>query len=105
MSRFGLPQLFAMVIINAATRRVWVSPATKNPTELCVEEQGRAFLAHAQSENLPVGLVTRDNDKIYKQGFDRVMKEAGVDSKRLAIRAQYQRLCRTVHSVLAGRVS
>jgi putative transposase len=52
-----------------------------------VEEQGKAFLAHAQAESLPVALVTRDNDQIYKKGFDRVMKEAGVESRRLAFRA------------------
>ena len=87
ISRLGLPQVFAMVILNVATRRVWVSPATRNPTESWVEEQARAFVAYAQAENLNVALVTRDNDQIYKQGFDRVMNEAGVEAKRLAIRA------------------
>jgi putative transposase len=87
MSRFGLPQLFAMVFINAASRRVWITPATRNPTEQWVEEQGKAFLAHAQTQSLPITIVTRDNDQIYKKGFDRVMKEAGVESRRLAFRA------------------
>lgn len=87
LSRLGMPQLFAMVVLNVATRRVWVSPATRNPTEEWVEEQARAFLKYAQAEDLPVELVTRDNDQIYKQGFDRVMKEAGVESKRLSFRS------------------
>src|SRR5205085_225847 len=87
ISRLGLPQLFAMVFLNVATRRVWVSPATKNPTEVWVAEQARAFLQHAEAEKLKVELVTRDNDQIYKTGFDRVMKDAGVTAKRLAFRA------------------
>ena len=87
LSRFGMPQLFAMVLINVATRRVWISPSTKNPTEVWVEEQAKAFLEHARAEKLPVGMVSRDNDKIYKKGFDRVMKLSGIDSRKLAFRA------------------
>jgi putative transposase len=87
LSRVGMPQVFALVFLNVATRRVWISPATRHPTEVWVEEQAKAFIEHAKSEQLGVGLVTRDNDQIYKKGFDRVMKEAGVDSRRLAFRA------------------
>jgi putative transposase len=87
ISRFRLPQVFAMVFLNVATRRVWVSPATRNPTEVWVEEQARAFIEYARIEKLGVDLVTRDNDQVYKKGFDRVMKDADVKSVRLAIRA------------------
>jgi putative transposase len=31
--------------------------------------------------------VTRDNDQIYKKGFDRVMENAGILPKRLAFRS------------------
>ncbi len=31
LSRLGLPQIFAMVLINVATRQVWVSPCTMRP--------------------------------------------------------------------------
>jgi putative transposase len=84
-SRFGFPQLFAMVFINVATRKVWVSPATRNPTEVWVEEQGKAFVEYTKANDLPLELVTRDNDQIYKKGFDRVMTAAGIRSKRLAL--------------------
>jgi putative transposase len=86
-SRLGMPQLFAMVFINVATRRVWISPATRHPTEVWVEAQARAFIEHAKAEDLKVDLVTRDNDQIYKKGFDRVMAKAGIRAKRLALRA------------------
>jgi putative transposase len=86
-SRLGLPQLFAMVFINVATRKVWVSPATRNPTEVWVEEQAKAFIQYARVSDLRVDLVTRDNDQIYKKGFDRVMKKAGARPRRLALRA------------------
>ena len=83
----GMPQLFAMVFLNVATRRVWISPATRHPTEVWVEEQARAFIEHAKAEDLQVGLVTRDNDQIYKRGFDRVMTKAGIRAKRLSLRS------------------
>jgi putative transposase len=79
--------MFAMVFLNVATRKAWISPATRNPTEEWVKEQARAFVAYANKEQLELKLVTRDNDQIYKKGFDQVMKEAGVEPRRLAIRA------------------
>ena len=86
-SRLGFPQLFALVFLNVASRRVWISPATRNPTEAWVEQQARAFIEYAKAEELPVGLVTRDNDQIYKRAFDRTVSEAGARVKRLALRA------------------
>ena len=74
-----------MVFLNVATRKVWVSPATRNPTEVWVEEQAKAFIEYAQANELKVDLITRDNDQIYKKGFDRVMGAAGIRAKRLAL--------------------
>ena len=74
-----------MVFLNVATRRVWVSPSTRNPSEAWVEEQAKAFIQYANANDLNVGLVTRDNDQIYKKGFDRVMKEVDVQTKRLSL--------------------
>ncbi|HEX5470422.1 MAG TPA: integrase core domain-containing protein [Lacipirellulaceae bacterium] len=86
-SKLGFPQLFAMVFLNVATRRVWVSPATRNPTEDWVEQQAKAFIEYASANDLKIDLVTRDNDQIYKKGFDRVMTEAGSRPRRLALRS------------------
>jgi putative transposase len=45
ITRLGLPQMFAMVFLNVATRKAWVSPATRNPTEEWVKERlGRSWL-------------------------------------------------------------
>ncbi|MEX0643477.1 MAG: integrase core domain-containing protein [Pirellulales bacterium] len=87
ISRLGFPQLFAMVFLNVATRRVWVSPATRNPTEAWVMEQAQAFIEYTVANDLKVEMVTRDNDQIYKKGFDQVMEGAGIRAKRLALRS------------------
>jgi hypothetical protein len=33
----GMPQVYAMVFLNVATRRIWVSPCTKRPTGACAQ--------------------------------------------------------------------
>ena len=94
-----------MVFLNVATRRVWISPATRNPTEVWVEEQAKAFIEYAKANDLTVDLVTRDNDQIYKKGFDRVMTEAGCRSKAAGTSvAKLECLCRAVYSIHPGRV-
>jgi len=52
-----------------------------------VAEQARAFIEHAKQEGFQVDMVLRDNDQIYKKGFDRVMETEGVKTKRLALRS------------------
>jgi putative transposase len=87
LSRCGLPQAFAMVFLNVATRRVWISPATKKPTGVWVRKQVDAFIEHANCENLPVTLVSRDRDKLYRNNFDHLLSLQGIDVKTLAYRS------------------
>jgi putative transposase len=87
LSRCGLPQAFAMVFLNVATRRVWISPATKKPTGVWVRKQVDAFIEHANRENLPVTVVSRDRDKLYRNNFDHLLSLQGIDVKTLAYRS------------------
>ena len=50
-------------------------------------EQAKAFIDHTEANDLKVEMVTRDNDQIYKKGFDRSMEGAGIRPKRLALRS------------------
>ena len=87
IKRWGFPQLFAMAFINVATRRVWTSPCTANRSVAWIEEQTRAFLAHVQETEQPITMVSRDNDRVYLNVFDRVLQEQGVEVKPTAFRA------------------
>lgn len=88
VTRLGVPQVFAMVFLNVATRRVWISPSTQKPTAAWVKQQAQAFLEHVgQGGAPPVEMVSRDNDGIYAQVFDPVFQEKGVRVRKLAIRA------------------
>lgn len=87
LSRLGLPQVYAMVFLNIVTRQVWVSPCTKKPTGAWVKKQTDAFLLHAARKGLPVGLVSRDRDKLYRNNFDQILKTQGVDTHVLVHRS------------------
>jgi len=85
--RRGIRQAFALVFLNVATRRVWISPTTCNLTDEWMKQQAKAFLAFAQRESLPVGIVTRDNDRNYRRAFDMVFVRRDIRMLPLAFRA------------------
>jgi putative transposase len=85
--RRGIRQAFALVFLNVATRRVWVSPTTCNLSNDWMEQQAKTFLAFAKHEDLPVGIVTRANDCNYRQPFDKVFIRRGIKMMPLAFRA------------------
>ena len=87
LSRLGLPQVCALVFLNVATRRVWISPCTAKPTGPWVKQQIYAFLEHAHREELPVKCVSRDRDKKYRSNFDQILERQDIDVKVLAHRA------------------
>ena len=86
LTRLRIRQVCTMVFINVATRRVYVSNCTCSPTAAWVADQTAAFLDHAQQHDLPISMVTRDNDVLFR-GFDKTLTARGVKSKRLAYRA------------------
>ena len=87
LTRLGVPQVCALVFLNVATRKVWVSPCTKKPTGAWVKTQLDAFVAHTKQKGLPVKLVSRDRDKKYRNNFDLVMNANGIDVNVLAYRS------------------
>jgi len=87
ISKVGFTHLFSMVLVNVATRRVWVSPGTRNPNATWIKAQVAAFIADADAKGLKVGLVTRDNDRLYRGGFDGAMEREGIRVKHLALRS------------------
>jgi putative transposase len=49
LSKFGMPQVCALVFLNVATRRVWVSPVTKTRTGVWVTKQVQAGFVDVRS--------------------------------------------------------
>jgi putative transposase len=87
ISRRGIRQAMAMTFINIATRRVWVSKCTLNPTAAWIEEQTNAFIQHVDDQDLKVGVVTRDRDRNYHEAFDELFVERGAEVMTLSYRS------------------
>jgi len=85
-SRFRIRQAFALVFLNVATRRVYVSPCTAKPTGAWVEEQTKGFLSYVQQSGLSVDMVSRDRDPLFHK-FDETLAANGVRRLKLAYRA------------------
>jgi putative transposase len=87
LCRRGITQVFAMVLINVATRKVWVSSSTAKVTPEWVEQQTRTFLDHVGKEAMQVGIVSRDRDHLYRGVFDKACAEQGAKVKVLTFRS------------------
>jgi putative transposase len=86
-TRFGWHMAMALVFINVATRRVWVSPCTTRPTAEWIEKQAMDFLASTESNGQAVSLITRDRGGQYGKAFDPVFQKRGMDVQQLVFRS------------------
>ncbi len=77
----GPRQIFAMVFIHVATRRVFVTPATFQPDSTWMTAQAHAFLVHAERQNLRCETIIRDHDGKYTSDFDRIFQKRGIAMK------------------------
>ena len=48
----GIREVFVLVFLHVATRRVFATPATLNPNEAWVTEQSESFVSQARGEGL-----------------------------------------------------
>jgi len=87
LARRGIRQAFALVFLNIATRRVWVSPTTCHLTDCWIEEQLKAFREYTEKSGLKVALVTRDRDRNYRRAFDKALTDHGAEVMPLTYRS------------------
>ncbi len=83
----GLVNLYVLVFLHIGTRRLWLSPATRQPDAAWVTSQAEGFLAHAETEHLPTTIMLRDNDVKYPPEFDEVLKSAGLEVPKMPVRS------------------
>ena len=106
----GLVNLYVLVFLHIGTRRLWLSPATRQPDAAWVTQQAEGILAHAKTEHLPATIMLRDNDVKYPPDFDAVLKSAGLDVPKMPVRspnlrAHVERVIQTLqHEALDGLV-
>jgi putative transposase len=83
----GVREFFVLAFIHVGTRRVFVTPATANPTEEWCQTRAAEFVRYAQCSGLPVDRVYHDRDGKYGQAFDLELARHGVKGVRIAPRA------------------
>jgi putative transposase len=84
----GWRDYFVFVCLHVGSRRVFVSPATANPTAEWTNQQAQAFVQHLQQRGMTDGaIVIRDNDSKYGTAFDATLDKAGVKVQRIPVRS------------------
>jgi putative transposase len=86
----GFREVFVLVFLHVATRRVILSPATLYPNEAWVTEQADSFVNQARSQGLRVRYTQRDRDGKFA-GFDSTLKRKRVKVLKSAVRAPNSR--------------
>lgn len=79
----GVREFFILAFIHVGTRRVFVCPATTNPTEEWCRGQAIAFCRHARSQGIPAELVFHDRDSKFGKAFDAELARRGVQGNRI----------------------
>lgn len=127
----GLVTLYVLAFIHIGSRRLWLSPSTRQPDAAWVTQQGERFLDHARASDLflpsppgrgaggeglrddglpRTGYLLRDNDVKYPPAFDEVFRSAGVEVPKMPprdpnLRPHVERVIQTIQSeVLDGMV-
>ncbi|MEI7702017.1 MAG: hypothetical protein WCK86_19625 [Planctomycetia bacterium] len=93
--------VYLMVFLHLATRRVWISPGTVQPDSAWVSLQARNFLMVAEDMGLSPEYLMRDNDTKFSGQFDEVFKTSGIQIKRTLpmspnLRAHVERFVQTL---------
>jgi putative transposase len=62
-------------------------PSTRKPNATWMKEQAGKFVEHVRASGQEVTLLLRDRDVIYGQGFDKTIRDAGIQVKKNSVRA------------------
>ena len=102
----GLITLYVLAFIHIGSRRLWLSPSTRQPDAAWVTQQAERFQQHAKVADIPLTILLRDNDVKYPPAFDEVFRQVGVQIPKMPprapnLRAHVERVIQTIkHEVL-----
>ena len=83
----GVREFFVLAFILVGTRRVYVTPATANPTEEWCRARAVDFVRHTACVGLKAEFVFHDRDRKFGKAFDQELARHGIKSNRVAYRA------------------
>ena len=76
----GLTTAYVFFVIHLQTRQVVLSRATFSPTNQWLKQQTRHVLWACEDQNIEPRFFLRDNDQLYPEGMDAILKSSGVDT-------------------------
>jgi putative transposase len=77
----GFVDYYLLLFVHLETRRLFISPATRHPTDEWVTQQARNLHIYAEEQGLKVTYVIRDNDRKFSGGgLDALLKSGGAES-------------------------
>ena len=99
----GLVTLYVLAFIHIGSRRLWLSPSTRQPDAAWVTQQAERFQQHAKIADLPLTILLRDNDVKYPPAFDEVFRKANIKVPKMPprapnLRAHVERVIQTIQS-------
>lgn len=76
----GLVTAFVFFVIHLQTRKVILSRATFSPTNQWLKQQVRHVLWECENQGIEPRFFLRDNDMLYPDEMDAILKSSGVDT-------------------------
>jgi len=76
----GLTTAYVFFAIHLQTRKVLLSKATFSPTNQWLKQQIRHVLWECEDNNIKPRFFLRDNDMLYPEEMDLILKSSGVDT-------------------------
>lgn len=83
----GLTTAYVLFVIHLQTRKVLLARATFSPTNQWLKQQTRHVLWACEDQGIEPRFFLRDNDMLYPEGMDAILKSSRVDTVRTPFQA------------------
>jgi putative transposase len=83
----GLTTAYVFFVIHLQTRKVIWARATFSPTNQWLKQQTRHVLWECEEQGIEPRFFLRDNDQLYPEGMDSILKSSGVDTVKTPFQA------------------
>jgi transposase InsO family protein len=84
----GWVDYYLILFVHLDTRRLFITPATRHPTDEWMIQQAKNFLIHIEEQGLQITHLIRDNDgKFTGGGLDAILESVGAEIVTTSLRA------------------
>jgi len=83
----GLTTAYVFFVIHLQTRKVILARATFSPTNQWLKQQTRHVLWECEDQGIKPRFFLRDNDQLYPEDMDAILKSSGVDTVKTPFQA------------------